>query len=130
MKRNHTLAEMNRFRSLSLEYAKGNMPLGKLKRKKHKLSHGLVLSRRQAHYVEYIQSDRWGAFRERIIAERGRRCERCGAEDGVRHVHHKTYQRFGREIPADVEILCVLCHDKEHPNAAARWAKKRKAVDE
>jgi hypothetical protein len=26
-------------------------------------------------------------------------------------IHHKTYERFGRELASDLEILCPRCHE-------------------
>ena len=48
------------------------------------------------------------------------RCERCGSR-GSRanwelHVHHLTYERAGREELSDVEVLCLGCHNAQHPH--------------
>jgi hypothetical protein len=30
------------------------------------------------------------------------------------HVHHLTYERLGKELIEDVQIICRKCHHKEH----------------
>lgn len=42
---------------------------------------------------------------------RGKKCERCPATSDL-ELHHLTYERFGREGPRDLEILCPSCHDR------------------
>lgn len=42
---------------------------------------------------------------------RGQKCERCDACTGL-ELHHKTYERFGRELPSDLEILCKRHHEE------------------
>lgn len=44
-------------------------------------------------------------------------CERCGSKRGL-EVHHKTYERLGREWDQDLEVLCDDCHIGEHVTAA------------
>jgi hypothetical protein len=64
-------------------------------------------------YAEHMASPEWAAFRARIIERRGARCQRCGKtekEAGCVQVHHRTYDRLGRERDADVEVLCPDCH--------------------
>lgn len=80
-------------------------------------------SRRRA-YERYIQSPEWEAFRERILAERGRTCQRCGKIADPPHIHHLHYRNFGHELPADVQVLCEPCHDEIHrPGMTRRFAK-------
>lgn len=44
-------------------------------------------------------------------------CERCGASTGVDgrrgELHHLTYERWGCELPSDVEWLCRTCHARD-----------------
>jgi HNH endonuclease len=58
---------------------------------------------------------RWSALRDRILQERDWTCERCGTQSFFSiHVHHKTYERFGEETDADLEVLCRKCHVAHH----------------
>lgn len=63
----------------------------------------------------------WTARKAALIRFRGYRCERCG-DDEPRwlEMHHRTYARYGRERPEDVELLCPHCHDREHNRTRTR----------
>lgn len=39
------------------------------------------------------------------------RCEACGQGPPL-ELHHKTYDRLGRERIADLELLCRGCHER------------------
>jgi 5-methylcytosine-specific restriction endonuclease McrA len=41
-------------------------------------------------------------------------------ETAVLHVHHKTYARFRKELPEDLEVLCADCHMKKHAMSAIK----------
>jgi 5-methylcytosine-specific restriction endonuclease McrA len=75
------------------------------KRKKQRFS---------SEYRAYIKSPEWKVFRLTIFAARGKVCERCRNAKGPHEVHHLTYVRLGREIPADVQVLCNACHKIAH----------------
>jgi hypothetical protein len=64
-------------------------------------------------YERYIRSSQWKEKRDMRLAIDGHRCVRCGVSDERLEVHHKTYERFGAEEIADLETLCVRCHDVE-----------------
>jgi 5-methylcytosine-specific restriction endonuclease McrA len=49
--------------------------------------------------------------RKRVLAERPV-CERCDAAFS-HHLHHKDRDPFNR-AQANLEALCVACHDAEH----------------
>ena len=68
-----------------------------------------------AGYVAYINSAEWRAFRLLTFSLRGKRCERCGEEEGQRHLHHLTYRNLGHEEQEDVMVLCRECHKAAHP---------------
>jgi 5-methylcytosine-specific restriction endonuclease McrA len=75
------------------------------------------LEREKLIFFEYrraTQSLYWRALRRGLILERGYRCERCGWAYGKLQLHHRTYERLGHELPADVELLCTRCHYGEH----------------
>lgn len=71
-------------------------------------------------YELHMRSKEWRKFRAAILRMRGRKCEKCGTRDKQLELHHKTYDRLGRELASDVKILCVDCHDKRHPNHPRR----------
>jgi 5-methylcytosine-specific restriction endonuclease McrA len=64
-------------------------------------------------YHAYLQGPFWRARKAAIIRYRGERCERCFRVDNL-ELHHRTYERLGRELPEDVELLCSRCHQLEH----------------
>jgi hypothetical protein len=61
-------------------------------------------------YLKHLRSRRWRNMRADMIKLRGKKCERCGNADGRICLHHKTYARLGRELIADLELLCCGCH--------------------
>lgn len=92
--------------------------------------------------AEYIRKLDTGLLGERLATARlnqrarlrkialrraGYRCERCG-ERGEFHIHHKTYERFGHELPSDVEVLCLACHGAQHPHHRFRPMQEQKVV--
>lgn len=101
-------------RRLSLRYARGESPTRPRKHRRKKNKHGHREKWRET-YLAYMRSPEWRAFRDRILAERGRKCQRCGSIRGVMHVHHLTYWRLGHERDTDVEVICADCHAKNHP---------------
>ena len=60
-------------------------------------------------YNDHLNSDEWRDLKRKIVRERGNMCERCGSA-GLLHLHHKTYDRLGEELPSDLELVCVDCH--------------------
>lgn len=64
-------------------------------------------------YAEYLCSPWWKHVRRLALNAAGNRCESCGAISEL-DVHHKTYDRLGREQPADVSVLCRHCHAEQH----------------
>ncbi len=69
---------------------------------------------RRHDYKTYIVSAEWKTFRDKIIADRGYRCEKCGTHKGILQVHHLHYRNLGCEKPEDVQALCSICHRKIH----------------
>jgi hypothetical protein len=61
-------------------------------------------------YESYIRSAKWRNMRTDMLRLRGNRCERCGDQYSLQ-LHHKTYERLGRELIADLEVLCTKCHE-------------------
>lgn len=53
--------------------------------------------------------------RERIIKDRGNKCEECPITDNLT-VHHKVkLAHGGTNDPKNLQVLCLDCHRKKHP---------------
>ena len=65
--------------------------------------------RRTKEYEKHIKSAQWRNTREQMFKLRGKKCEQCDATIDL-ELHHKTYERFGREGPKDLQILCKRHH--------------------
>lgn len=64
-------------------------------------------------YLRVIRSERWRLIKQRVVRERGNKCEGCG-ESGCRlDLHHDTYERLGHELLSDLRLLCRDCHRAE-----------------
>jgi 5-methylcytosine-specific restriction endonuclease McrA len=62
-------------------------------------------------YEQRINSAQWRNMRRDFMRLRGPHCERC--QSGHRlELHHKTYERLGKERTSDLELLCHDCHLK------------------
>ena len=64
-------------------------------------------------YLAYLNSPSWRITRNHALRRAQYRCERCGASRNLQ-VHHKSYERLGREWDQDLEVLCEGCHDQHH----------------
>ena len=64
-------------------------------------------------YANYLQTPEW---RERRLAALERAHYRCQVCYGSLYlqVHHRTYERRGREWPEDLTVLCDACHALFH----------------
>lgn len=60
-------------------------------------------------YAEYLQTPAWRERRAERLRFAGHRCEVCNA-GGRLEVHHRTYERLGRELMTDLVALCRECH--------------------
>lgn len=66
-------------------------------------------------YPEYLLTPEWQIKRQKALRFASFRCQVCnGAED--LNVHHRTYERLGRERLADLTVLCQDCHAIFHKN--------------
>jgi 5-methylcytosine-specific restriction endonuclease McrA len=80
------------------------------------LPEGLRLPRHSTRYRRALNSQLWRDLRVRLIAERGGVCEVCGFPEvrgrphSVLQLHHLTYERLGRELDEDVQVICWRCH--------------------
>jgi hypothetical protein len=77
-------------------------------------------ARRKKRYAAYLASAAWKRRRREALARAGYRCEmvlldrsRCPEVEKLT-VHHRTYARFGAELPADLVVLCKGHHDEHH----------------
>jgi hypothetical protein len=66
-------------------------------------------------YEKYIGSAEWrnGNARLSELEAAGHRCRICfkqGTASEPLEVHHRTYERFGCELPGDLTALCRECH--------------------
>jgi HNH endonuclease len=64
-------------------------------------------------YDEYLRTPEWKDVRRFALKRAGDRCQTCN-RSGPFHVHHRTYERRGRESLADVLVLCADCHKAFH----------------
>jgi hypothetical protein len=59
-------------------------------------------------YQDYLQTPEWGERASDALQRAGHRCQVCQRNREC-HVHHRTYQRRGAELPADLIVLCDEC---------------------
>jgi len=64
-------------------------------------------------YKEYLQTEHWKETRYKALRKANFRCELCNSNNKL-HVHHKTYENRGKELPQDLICLCEGCHSKFH----------------
>jgi hypothetical protein len=65
-------------------------------------------------YRDYLCTEHWYSVRRNALAAAGRRCQLCNAADQVLDVHHRTYERLGKEKLSDLIVLCRSCHERHH----------------
>jgi len=92
---------------------------------------------RRAAYSTWMGSPRWrarrSAWRTRWVAEHGREpvCAACGVPWALHcgDLHHRSYDRLGRELDADLTPLCRGCHDQVHVilESSAAWRRMNRA---
>lgn len=77
-------------------------------------------------YNQYINSPTWKQKRAAALERAQYRCQKCGFSKWSRtlEVHHLTYERFKRELPSDLMVLCKECHEIEDKKRAARGIQK------
>jgi len=67
---------------------------------------------KKSRYSRYLRSNNWRCFREAIL-RKFKKCSICGSTERL-HLHHLTYENFGREDIKDVAVMCENCHNKLH----------------
>lgn len=64
-------------------------------------------------YRDYLHTAHWQRKRAAAIQRAGNRCQFCNTA-GRLEVHHRTYERLGRERDGDLVVLCRECHGVLH----------------
>lgn len=59
---------------------------------------------------KFRQSKEWKEFRQKIINNRGRRCECCGGYCSKPQLHHIDESDYTNLDPKKFVLLCSLCH--------------------
>lgn len=65
-------------------------------------------------YQDYLATDEWRQRRAVAIDWARGACQLCNSPKKPLNVHHRTYDRLGAELPADLVVLCKDCHAKFH----------------
>jgi 5-methylcytosine-specific restriction endonuclease McrA len=60
-------------------------------------------------YRQYLLSEAWLKRRKLVLEFWGYRCSVCNSPTNPQ-VHHRTYERVGRELLSDLVVLCESCH--------------------
>ena len=76
-------------------------------------------------YRQYLRSKLWYNFKIKYLKSHRRRCSICFSKYRL-NLHHNTYIRLGKERETDVNLLCFVCHKKEHKLPIKPKFKKRK----
>ncbi len=58
----------------------------------------------------------WKKLRWKVLQRDGYKCTKCPNTNCL-EIHHLTYERYGKELLADLITLCTDCHRKEPINA-------------
>ena len=66
-----------------------------------------------SNYRDYLASPHWQKVRMEAIKRAKYCCQLCNSRKRL-EVHHRTYERLGRELPEDVIALCDGCHEIFH----------------
>ena len=61
-------------------------------------------------YDQYLLSPEWKERRKAAIDWARGACQLCNSPEEPLNVHHRTYDRLGAELPADLVVLCKDCH--------------------
>lgn len=68
-------------------------------------------------YLAYLNSPDWRRTRNAALRRAKWQCSRCPSRRNL-EVHHRSYERLGREFDADLEVLCPDCHRGHHIDTA------------
>ena len=73
----------------------------------------VIASMWKTNYLDYIASDIWKAKADEAKENADNKCQLCSSAEKLR-VHHRTYERLGKEPQGDLITLCSDCHEKFH----------------
>lgn len=85
-------------------------------------------------YKELLSSPAWRKRRRELIIKADFRCVRCKRQTpdfAAFEINHRTYERLGRELDADLEVVCKGCHpDADRERAIRSKARARRALED
>lgn len=67
----------------------------------------------KATYAKYLASPAWRQRRNAAVIRAEGRCQLCNSKKAL-NVHHRTYDRIGKERETDLIVLCKACHEHFH----------------
>lgn len=105
----HELYDNSSMQFISWMESKTGLDLTQLTNEMFPLLHNLASN----DYKHYLQSTHWRQLSRRKKQESNYTCEICHHKGEI-HVHHKTYERLGRELLSDLMSLCKYCHKIIH----------------
>ncbi len=76
-------------------------------------------------YPAYLKSPEWRARRLAVLERAGGVCEMCRTSQATQ-IHHRTYERLGREADVDLMAICSDCH--RDLTGGIRWYQKQIAA--
>jgi 5-methylcytosine-specific restriction endonuclease McrA len=77
-------------------------------------------SRAPSDYEEYLLAPYWKHRRGEKLRTVGYRCQVCNSRSPPLDVHHRTYDRLGKELDEDLTVLCRNCHSNFHKDSRLR----------
>lgn len=84
--------------------------------------------RKRLYNEKYLRSPHWAAVSKAARERAGNACQVCNRTKRL-NVHHRIYERLGREEPMDLFVLCDTCHRLFHEHGrliSPTKSKKRK----
>jgi hypothetical protein len=65
-------------------------------------------------YRDYLRTPEWRRTRAAALVRAGNCCSLDVTHTRDLEVHHRTYERLGEELAADLVVLCRACHRLHH----------------
>ena len=69
---------------------------------------------RRMSYREYLRTPEWRVTRAAALERASHCCSLDVTHTEALEVHHRTYERLGRELASDLVVLCHACHALHH----------------